>query len=166
VFAADPEGKGWIETLARRGYRFVGPITEVQDDAWRQNLDIPRSNVPAALTSFIGRERELVEIKRLLPRSRLLTLVGVGGIGKTRLALQLAAEDGRLPRRRLAGGARLDQRSDAGADFGGAVLGVQERAGTPLDMLRTYLKSRQLLLVLDNCEHLRMLALSSSAQYA
>ena len=47
---------------------------------------------PQPLTSFIGRERELVEIKRLLPSTRLLTLVGVGGIGKTRLALQLAAE--------------------------------------------------------------------------
>ena len=51
-----------------------------------------RSNLSEPLTSFIGRERELVEIKRLLPGKRLLTLVGVGGIGKTRLALQAAAE--------------------------------------------------------------------------
>lgn len=52
----------------------------------------PRSNLSEPLTTFIGRERELVEIKRLLPTTRLLTLVGTGGTGKTRLALQLGAE--------------------------------------------------------------------------
>ena len=156
VFAEHPEATCWIETLSRRGYRFVGSVTEVQDDAWRQKPGIPRSNLPAPLTSFIGRERELVEIKRLLPHSRLLTIVGVGGIGKTRLALQLAAEvmDAYLD------GVWLVELGSIGDPMlvptsVAQVLGVQERAGTPLaDTLRTYLKSRQLLLVLDNCEHL------------
>jgi hypothetical protein len=49
-------------------------------------------NIPRQLTSFIGRERELQELKRLLERSRLLTLTGPGGSGKTRLCLQLGAE--------------------------------------------------------------------------
>ena len=93
VLAQAPGGERWVETLARRGYRFVGPVTEVADESTAGARGrSERSNLPEPLTSFIGRERELVEIKRLLPGKRLLTLVGVGGIGKTRLALQVAAE--------------------------------------------------------------------------
>ena len=157
ALAQAPGGERWVETLARRGYRFVGPVTEVpgesQQDAWRGNK---RSNLTEPLTSFIGRERELVEIKRLLPGKRLLTLVGVGGIGKTRLALQLAAEV-------------MDAYRDGVwlVEFGSItdpllvptsvaqVLGVPERTGTPLtDTLCAHLKRRQMLLILDNCEHL------------
>lgn len=57
-----------------------------------RGADGKNSNLPEPMTSFVGRERELVEIKRLLPHARLLTLTGVGGIGKTRLALQVGAE--------------------------------------------------------------------------
>src|SRR5207249_5988958 len=91
VLAQIPGGEHWIETLARRGYRFVGPVRAIRDDK-ESRSGVERSNLPEALTSFIGRERELVEIKRLLPGKHLLTLVGMGGIGKTRLALQVAAE--------------------------------------------------------------------------
>ena len=108
-----PGGEHWIETLSRRGYRFVGPVTEARD---RRATAVPvalRARIClAVVTSFVGRERELVEIKRLLPGRRLVTLVGVGGIGKTRLALQVAARSDRcLPRRRVAGGVRSDHRS-------------------------------------------------------
>ena len=92
VLSQAPGGERWIETLSRRGYRFVGPVTELPDESQDAREGRKRSNLSEALTSFIGRERELVEIKRLLPGKRLLTLVGVGGIGKTRLALQAAAE--------------------------------------------------------------------------
>ena len=85
-----PGGRRWIETVARRGYRFVGPVVEVRDGVVRERPRAPYSNLPLALNSFVGRERELVELKRLLARSRLLVLVGPGGVGKTRLALQLA----------------------------------------------------------------------------
>ena len=54
------------------------------------------SNLPAELTSFVGRRRELREVKRLLVTSRLLTLTGSGGVGKTRLALRAAAEMSRV----------------------------------------------------------------------
>src|SRR4029077_12649154 len=91
VLSEAPGGERWIETLARRGYRFVGPVTAIRDDK-RQSSHAQRSNVPQQLTSFIGRERELVQIKRLLPGKRLVTLVGIGGIGKTRLAAQVADE--------------------------------------------------------------------------
>jgi DNA-binding winged helix-turn-helix (wHTH) protein len=148
-----PGGERWIETLARRGYRFVGPVVERPGD---RALDDKRTNLPEPLTSFIGRERELAEIKRLLPGKRLLTLVGVGGIGKTRLALQVAAEvidayrDGVWL-------IELGSISDplVVPTAVAQVLGVQERTGTPLtETLCAHLKARQLLLILDNCEHL------------
>ncbi len=156
VLSQAPGGEHWIETLARRGYRFVGPVTEFPDDrqdAWDRHT---RSNLPAPLTSLFGRERELVEIKRLLPGNRLLTLVGVGGIGKTRLVLQAAAEvmdayrDGVwLVELASISNPLLVPTSVAQA------LGVPERPGTPLiDTLCAHLKARQLLLILDNCEHL------------
>jgi predicted ATPase/DNA-binding winged helix-turn-helix (wHTH) protein len=157
ALAQAPGGEHWVETLARRGYRFVGPVTELADD--RQQSALGRSkntNLPESLTSFIGRERELVEIKRLLPGKRLLTLVGVGGIGKTRLALQAAAEV-------------MDAYRDGVwlVEFGSIsdpvlapsavaqVLGVREAVGKSLiETLCSQVKGRQLLLVLDNCEHL------------
>jgi predicted ATPase/DNA-binding winged helix-turn-helix (wHTH) protein len=155
VLAQEPGGERWIETLARRGYRFVGPVIERPGDRQVSSRH-KRTNLPEPLTSFIGRERELVEIKRLLPGKRLLTLVGVGGIGKTRLALQVASEvvdayrDGVwLVELGSISDPLLVPTSLA------QVLGVQERAGTSLtDTLCANLKSRQLLLILDNCEHL------------
>jgi predicted ATPase/DNA-binding winged helix-turn-helix (wHTH) protein len=150
-------GEGWIETLARRGYRFVGPVTEISGGRSEPPVvtDRTRSNLPQVLTSFVGREREIAEIKRLLPTTRLLTLTGTGGIGKTRLAVQAAAEvldayrDGVwfIDLAPLTDPARV-------ASALAQVLGVTETAGQPL--LRTlceYLRAKELLLVLDNCEH-------------
>lgn len=86
-------GEHWIETLAKRGYRFVGPVLEIRDRRPPGAVPLhPRTNVAEPLTSFIGRERELVQIKRLLSSTRLLTLVGVDGIGETRYVLQVSAE--------------------------------------------------------------------------
>jgi non-specific serine/threonine protein kinase len=116
----------------------------------------PPHNLPAPLTSFVGRERELAEVERLLGTTRLLTLTGVGGGGKTRLALQVA----RAVLARYPDGVWLVELA-ALADpalvpqAAAAALGVQEQAGRPLrDTLVAALKARELLLVLDNCEHL------------
>src|SRR5215475_1338987 len=113
-------------------------------------------NLPAELTSFVGRRGELAEVKRLLAGSRLVTLTGVGGVGKTRLALRAAAE----LRRAFRDGVwlvRLDQLREEAlvAQAVAGALGLQDRAGyAPAAALAEYLSGRQLLLVLDNCEHL------------
>ena len=113
-------------------------------------------NLPAELTSFVGRRGELAEVRRLLAGSRLVTLTGVGGVGKTRLALRAAAGS----RRAFPGGVwlvRLDQLRDEAlvAQAVAGALGLQDRPGySPAAALAEYLAGRQLLLVLDNCEHL------------
>ena len=114
------------------------------------------SSLPAELTSFVGRREELREVKRLLTSTRLLTLTGSGGAGKTKLALRAAAEMSR----RFPDGAWLvllgsiqDPLLVTQAVFG--ALGVHDlSSGLSLSSLTDYLAGKRLLLVLDNCEHL------------
>ena len=107
------------------------------------------------MTSFVGRERELELVVDALGHSRIVTLIGVGGIGKTRLAVQAAAEvvsgyaDG-------AWFCALAGVSDRGAvsEAVGVCLGVRRQRGeSPMTTLVSFLRRKQLLLVLDNCEH-------------
>jgi predicted ATPase/DNA-binding CsgD family transcriptional regulator len=114
------------------------------------------TNLPVQLTSFIGRKRELGAVKYLLSTSRLVTLTGASGCGKTRLALRVAAEltdqyiDGVywVEFARLTDSALVPQAV-------AKVLNVVEQSGTPMmDTLLDLLGDRQILLVLDNCEHL------------
>src|SRR5215472_10795049 len=112
-------------------------------------------NLPAELTSFVGRRGELAEVRRLLAGSRLVTLAGPGGVGKTRLALRAAAGLARAFRDGV-WLVRLDQLRDEVlvAQAVAEALGLQDRAGyAPAAALAEYLAGRQLLLVLDNCEH-------------
>lgn len=115
-----------------------------------------RHNLPAEVASFVGREREIAEIKRLLSQARLLTLTGTGGCGKTRLALRVAAGAAQS----CPDGVWLVQLAPL-ADSSllpravAAAVGVRGTAGRPLvDTLADALAPRRLLLVLDNCEHL------------
>jgi predicted ATPase/DNA-binding XRE family transcriptional regulator len=122
------------------------------------NRPVTQHNLPLQLTSFVGRVRELAEVRGLIEANRLVTLIGAGGIGKTRLALEVAA-----------------QLADRGAGLDGVwfvelaptsdpqvvtesvaqQLNVSERAGqAPESSLSQFLGPKQLLLVLDNCEHL------------
>ena len=127
-----------------------------------KSLDVPPNNLPRQLTSFIGRDREMADVKRLLSTTSLLTLAGAGGSGKTRLALQVSAD-------------LLDQYSDgvwlvelaALSDPAlvpkavASALSVPEQPGRSLtETLVDSLRSTSRLLVLDNCEHL----LSACAQ--
>jgi predicted ATPase/DNA-binding NarL/FixJ family response regulator len=114
-------------------------------------------NLPAELTSFVGRRREIAEIKRLLSASRLVTLTGVGGAGKTRLSLRTATEVQRafpdgvwfVELAALQDQALLSQAI-------ASTLGLRDRtARWPAPALAEYLSNKRLLLVLDNCEHLR-----------
>ena len=156
VLARVPGGEGWIETLARRGYRFVGPVVEINGSPSPSATGgREHTNLPQLLQSFIGRERELAQIKQLLPRTRLLTLTGTGGIGKTRLALQAAAEV-RDAYRNGVWFVDLAPLSDPGLvpSALAQVLGVKESAGQPLvKTLSDHLRPLEVLVVLDNCEH-------------
>ena len=113
-------------------------------------------NLPAPRTTFVGREREMVEVKRALAMTRLLTLTGAGGSGKTRLALEVARglvgayPDGvRIVELAPLHEPELVPRAVAG------VLGVPERPGEPLtDTIIAASRGKTVLLVLDNCEHL------------
>jgi predicted ATPase/class 3 adenylate cyclase len=121
-----------------------------------RSLDGLPNNLPRELTSFVGRERELADVKRLLADSPLVTLTGTGGCGKTRLALQVAANlldahpDGVwfVDLAPLADPALVSQAV-------AAALGVRDMPDRPLlAALGDFLHGRELLLLLDNCEHL------------
>ena len=157
--ALDPEGTGesWIVTVPGRGYRLLG------DGNAGSHADRPpaepapayHNNLPQLANALIGRERDVAEIEALLSRYRLVTLVGSRGVGKTSLSLQVGADllarfpDGAwfvelapLDRAELVGEA-------VAAVFGLPVQG--ERPAT--DAIATFLRSRRVLLILDNCEH-------------
>jgi len=112
------------------------------------------TNLRPQVTSFVGRERELADVGRLLAASRLVTLVGAGGAGKTRLALRVAADaldeypDGAW----LVELAPISDPDLVVAEIG-RTLGVQAQPGrSPVDPIIDYLRRKELLLLLDNCE--------------
>ncbi len=120
-----------------------------------RSLDTRRNNLPVQLTTFIGREREIVDVKQALSRAFLLTLTGPGGCGKTRLALQVAGD---LLEEYPDGVWFVELAAVSDPIFVpqtvAAAIGVREEPGRPLaDTLVDHLRHRTLLLVLDNCEH-------------
>ena len=121
-----------------------------------RTLDFMAGNLPAQGTSFLGRDKELLEVVALLHDERLVTLTGVGGVGKTRLALQVAAEAS-AGYRDGAWFIELAAIADSTAigHAVAAVLGVTQQPDKTIDQsVVAALAGRQLLLVLDNCEHL------------
>ena len=136
-------------------YQVVHPQLRQEFPALR-SLEATPNNLPQQTTSFIGREQALAELRRLLAKTRLLTLTGSGGCGKTRLCLQVAADslesftDGAWVVE-FAPLSDLDRVPQTVA----TVLGVKEELGKTISQTLTeYLKDKRLLLLLDNCEHL------------
>ena len=142
-------------TTPENVYQVVHPDLRQEFPALR-SLEATPNNLPQQTTSFIGREQVLAELQRLLAKTRLLTLTGSGGCGKTRLCLQVSAD-------------ALEQFPDGAwfvelaplADPGlvlqavATVLGLKEEPGKPIrQTLTDYLKDKRLLMLLDNCEHL------------
>jgi predicted ATPase/class 3 adenylate cyclase len=121
-----------------------------------KTLDAHPNNLPIQLTSFIGREQEMARVKELLANAHILTLTGVGGVGKTRLALQVALD-------------LIDEFPDGEwfVEFApltdpalvphsvAAALGLQLQSGLTIELaLIEYLRDKNCLLIFDNCEHL------------
>jgi predicted ATPase/class 3 adenylate cyclase len=146
-----------LRDLARpeRVFQLLHPKLR-QDFPALRSLESTPNNLPQQVTSFVGRDRELAELRRLLRSTRLLTLLGPGGIGKTRMALQAAAE-------------ALDDYPDGVwfvdlaplsnpnlvAQATAAVLGVKDEPDHALvEVVLRYVCDKRMLLVLDNCEHL------------
>ncbi|GIL05110.1 MAG: hypothetical protein BroJett031_16300 [Betaproteobacteria bacterium] len=138
-----------------RVYQVIHPGLRAEFPALR-SLEATPNNLAQQLNSFVGRSRELADVRRLLAANRLVTLLGMGGIGKSRLSVQLGAEvlddypDGVwLIELAPLADAQLVPQSVA------SVLGVKEEAGgTVLDALLKFARDRTLLIILDNCEHL------------
>jgi predicted ATPase/DNA-binding CsgD family transcriptional regulator len=113
-------------------------------------------NLPAEATSFIGRRRELTEVRRRLTEGRLVSLVGPGGVGKTRLAIRIATD----LRRGFRGGGWLVELAEVldpalVSNAAMAALDLRDQAASaPTAILLSYLQDKELLLVVDNCEHL------------
>ena len=147
-------GQDAIATIPGRGYQFIRAL----DHAAAPAAATPESkhNLPRSLRSFVGRENDLAEYAQLLGQIRLLTLTGIGGCGKTRLAIKLA--EVMLPA--FADGvcyvdlAPIAEPERVALCIATA-LGMREESDRPIeDTLTRHLADRDLLLVLDNCEHL------------
>jgi len=125
-----------------------------------------RSNLPAELSSFVGRRHELAAVRTGVATHRLVTLLGPGGIGKTRLAFRAAADQ----ERRMSHGAWVAELATVPVpelvpEMVVAALGIRStQGGSPTERLVAHLRDRQLLLVLDNCEHVQEAAAALAAE--
>jgi DNA-binding winged helix-turn-helix (wHTH) protein len=176
VLKDDPEQPRCVQTITARGYRFIAPVLEIRSHVSAVDLK-PKlisssahpaekamrplgTNLPAPRTGFIGREKELAAARELLlrPDVRLLTVSGTGGIGKTRMALELATSltshfSGGV---RFAGLASINEPGLV-ASVLAQTFGLRQTAGqSALEALQENLRELRapLLLVLDNFEHL------------
>ncbi|MHC8314954.1 ATP-binding protein [Pseudomonas sp. LB3P31] len=150
-------GQRYIVTVAQRGYSFVAPYSTEQIAPHPPSEEVERSrhNLPVRRTRLIGRQALVERLVAQLPRQRFITLVGPGGIGKTTVALRVAEQligqyrDGI----RLLDLAPINDPSMITAHLA-TLLDLSLHDSEPVSSLATFLRERQMLLVIDNCEHL------------
>jgi predicted ATPase/DNA-binding winged helix-turn-helix (wHTH) protein len=160
----------YILTIPARGYHFVGDVIELASAAAPAQRPAREAlgNLPLQLTDLVGREAEIDAALALLEKARLVTLVGPGGVGKSKLALAIARRlEGRHP-----GGAwllELGSLTDPAltASALAACLRIEEVQDLPLTQnLVAYLRPRELLLVVDGCEHVLAAVAELTSQLA
>src|SRR5215471_8239339 len=152
-------GARYVENVSGRGYRFVAPLTRLDDDppehVRRMEAAERRSRLPAPLSRMVGRGDVVSALAERLLQQRLVTLIGPGGMGKTTVAIATAE--------------RLSASYEHGVCFVdlatitdrllvpgtlASVLGLAVHSNDPMPALAAFLASRHLLIVIDNCEHL------------
>lgn len=150
-------GEHWLRDLSQpaRIYQLIQPELPDAQPLLRP-MEALAHNLPVQLTSFVGRKRLIEEIKESITSTRLLTLTGAGGVGKTRLAVKVAEE---LKGKYEDGVWYVELAAIANADLVlptiAKTLGLREEPGTPLiQTILSHLKFKNILLLLDNCEHL------------
>lgn len=162
------QAKQYLLTVPGVGYRFIAPVRKISSsenpraDAAEVTPPFPlpmsrSGNLPVPATSFVGRHREIAEIGKRLGAARLLTLTGIGGIGKTRVALEF----GKSVVQDYADGVwliDLAQVNDSEAiyDAIGMVFSIAGNLIDPELSVVKYLTTKDLLLIFDNCEHLTL----------
>ena len=148
--------RGSIRTVAGRGYQFTAELQSADTPAPRAPATRPPTNLPEPVAELIGRESIVDDVRELLTHHRLLTLVGTGGIGKTRLALDVARS---MVARHADGVWLVELGPITDAELVGATvaraLGVMPMSGAVSSQaVAAAVRGRSFLLVLDNCEHL------------
>ena len=152
-------GARYIENVTGRGYRFVAPVTRSRDDtfipaATQAEAAERRQSLPASLTRMVGRLEIVDALATRLPMQRLVTIAGPGGVGKTTVALATAEK---LASSYAHGVCFVDLASIADPRLVHSVLasalGLEVLSNDPVPVLLAFLGDKQLLIVLDNCEH-------------
>ncbi|QIX48469.1 protein kinase [Rhodococcus sp. DMU1] len=149
---AEPDAEAEVDSEAGD----PGPVPSGRRRTTAPAIPGATGSLPLERTSFVGRRHELTEAKNLLTGSRLVTLTGIGGVGKTRLAMRVAA----AVQRDYAQGVRLVELGELHdraslLDAVAAAVGLRDQSARPMqEVLLEFLAPRQVLVVLDNCEHL------------
>ena len=154
ALARGEDGRNAIKTVPLQGYCFVAPVIRVDAEMATQTNPEANHNLPIPLTQIVGRNDAIELLSKSLAGHRLVTVIGPGGIGKTTVALAVARR--LLPR--FAGGARFADFSSLSepqlvAGTLASAFGIGVLSQDPLAGLLAHLSGRQMLIVLDTCEH-------------
>jgi predicted ATPase/DNA-binding winged helix-turn-helix (wHTH) protein len=152
------DGARYITTLAGRGYCFVAPVTRSRDEVEATKppaADFPHANLPGRLVHMVGRDQDVLRIATDLMATRFVSIVGIGGVGKTTVAIAV----GHHVREAFADAVMvvdLSMVSDPGlvATAIASMLGLSVQADDATPVLLAYLRDKRVLLILDTCEHL------------